>query len=408
MTSRSAVALAVAFAVALVLALALRPHFLSHDRQVDTGLYDRWGSATVAGRVPYRDFALEYPPGALPAFALPAVASDHRPGVVYSRWFAALMGAFAAGIAAAQVLTLRALRAGPARIATATVGTGAALLVLGYSIVFGHYDLWPAFLTALALALLARGRPATAHVLLGVGVAAKIYPIVLAPIFVAYAWRRVGRAAAVRYGTIAAGTVAVIVLPFVALAPQGVWDNIVRQTTRPLQIESLGGAVLLAAHRVGHSSLAVSTSHGSDNLVGTGAGLVSALTVVLQLAMLGWIWFAFARGPATRERLLRYSTAAVAAFVVFGKVLSPQFLVWLVPLVPLLRGRTAIAAQVLFAATVVLTQIWFPNRYLDLLTLDPGLSWLVVARDVLLVALVGALVWSSRRWDEAESSNLAT
>jgi hypothetical protein len=79
----------------------------------------------------------------------------------------------------------------------------------------------------------------------------------------------------------------------------------------------------------------------------------------------------------------------VVAFVAFGKVLSPQFLIWLVPLVVLVGGRRGLVAGSLLAAALVATQLWFPFRYWDwALTLDGGVSWLVLARDLLLCGLL--------------------
>jgi hypothetical protein len=79
-------------------------------------------------------------------------------------------------------------------------------------------------------------------------------------------------------------------------------------------------------------------------------------------------------------------------------VLSPQYLIWLIPLIPLVRGRRGLAAAGLFVAALVLTQLWFPSRYIELVYgLDPRASWLVLARDALLVALLLALVWPARR-----------
>ncbi len=94
---------------------------------------------------------------------------------------------------------------------------------------------------------------------------------------------------------------------------------------------------------------------------------------------------------------MRASAAAVCAFVALGKVLSPQFLIWLIPLVPLVRGRRGLAAGGLFALALVLTQLWFPFRYWEL-ALDFGAlpSWLVLARDLVLVLLLGVLVWPAR------------
>jgi hypothetical protein len=109
------------------------------------------------------------------------------------------------------------------------------------------------------------------------------------------------------------------------------------------------------------------------------------------------LWIAFARGPATQERLVRYSAASVAAFVAFGKVLSPQFLIWLIPLVPLVRGRRGLIASGVLALALVLTQLWFPFRYWDLaLRFDERASSLVLARDMTLIALVAVLAITRR------------
>ena len=92
--------------------------------------------------------------------------------------------------------------------------------------------------------------------------------------------------------------------------------------------------------------------------------------------------------PAGRRRASASfaSAAAVRAFVVFGKVLSPQFLIWLVPLVPLVRGRRGRAGRAARVA-LVLTQLWFPYRYWDLALGFESASWLVLVRDLVLVAL---------------------
>jgi hypothetical protein len=82
---------------------------------------------------------------------------------------------------------------------------------------------------------------------------------------------------------------------------------------------------------------------------------------------------------------------------VLGKVLSPQFLIWLIPLVPLVRGRRGLVASALLAVALVLTQLWFPYRYWDLaLHFDAAASWLLLARDLVLLALLVVLVEPTR------------
>jgi hypothetical protein len=225
----------------------------------------------------------------------------------------------------------------------------------------------------------------------------KLYPAVLVPLALAYVWKQKGQREAIRCGAVLAGAVLVVVLPFLILSPGGVWDSITRQASRPLQIESLGSALLLAAHQAFGLDITMDSSHGSQNLAGNLPDALAITHSVAQVAVLVAIWVAFARGPADKERLVLACAAVLTAFIALGKVLSPQFLIWLIPVVPLVRGRRGLAASALLAATLVLTQLWFPFRYWDLaLEFDETASWLVLARDLALLALLAVLALGLR------------
>jgi hypothetical protein len=81
------------------------------------------------------------------------------------------------------------------------------------------------------------------------------------------------------------------------------------------------------------------------------------------------------------------------AGVVLGRVLSPQYLIWLLPLVPLVEGRTGRRATFLLVVGLLLTNVWYPAHYLDvILHLDSGSIVLLVARNVVLTALLVTLL----------------
>jgi uncharacterized membrane protein len=388
--SRLAYGAAGLFLVSLTL---LHWGWYQHALILDTVEYHRYGAAMLNGHVPYRDFAIEYPPGALPAFALPAVGEPSFS--LYNREFQVLMALCGLGALAAMATALRLLGASAARTAAALAFFALAPLVLG-SVILYRYDLWPAALAAAGLAGVLARRERLGFAALGLGIAAKAFPAVLVPPALAYVWRTRGRREALVCLGVAAGVVALVVGPFLVLAPHGVWESVVRQTTRPLQIESLGAALLLAAHHAGGLGLTLVSSHGSQNLDGSAPHAAGVVSTVLLLAALAAIWFAAARGPATPERLVRWSAASLVAFVALSKVLSPQFLIWLLPLVPLVRGRRGLAACALLGLALLLTQVWFPIRYFDLVAFEPFPSWVLLARDLVLVALLVVLTAPAR------------
>src|SRR5207253_7963897 len=122
----------------------------------------------------------------------------------------------------------------------------------------------------------------------------------------------------------------------------------------------------------------------------------------IQVIVIVLLWVAFARSEAGADGLLRTSAAAVCAFVALGKVLSPQYLGWLLPLVPLVRGRRGLAAGSLLLLAMLLTQGWFPYRYRGLVEhSDPLAVTLVFARNLVLLALLAVLAWPT--WSQSDA-----
>jgi uncharacterized membrane protein len=347
----------------------LHTGFYSAHQLTDTPVYNGYGQAMRVGDVPYRDFAVEYPPAALPIFVAPTFLGD------YDAAFGWMMAAF--GLCCLALV----VAAGAPWWSVAFVAISP--LLIG-SLAFSRFDFWPAALLAGALAALLTDRHRLGWGLLGAAVAAKLYPVVLVPLAVVWTLRRRGRHELSWSVLVGATVVAVAFLPFAAIAPGGLWDSVSGQLSRPLQVESLVASVLTS-----FGNPVVESTRGSQNIVGHGT--LAAISSVCGLVVLVALWVGFARGPAEPERFARYAAACVCAFVAFGKVLSPQYLIWLVPLVALVRGRRGVAAIALLVAALVTTQVWFPDRYWDYVNRFE-LAGFVLARNVLLVALAVVLV----------------
>jgi uncharacterized membrane protein len=360
---------------------------------IDTPTYAHYAAETRAGLVPYRDFAVEYPPVALPAFLIPSLLAGSGSGFsAYRRAFELLMavcGAFAMGLGA---LVLARQRPRTPRLLVGVAFAALAPLLIG-SVILSRYDLWPAALTIAALAAIVRDRERIAFGLLALAVAAKAFPIVILPLAVVYVWRVSGQRKAIGCLAIFAAVLFACFLPFVILAPHGTWSSIRGQISRPLQVESLGASILLAAHQLTGTHLSLIVSHGSQNLGGHTAARFASLLSMLQVTALLLVWLSFVRGPATSQRLLVASAAAVCAFVVFDRVLSPQYLIWLAPLVVALPGRRAVVATALLASAMGVTQIWIPALFWQLTRFETVPSWAVLGRDLVLLALLVTVAW---------------
>ena len=359
----------------------------------DTGVYVRYGRAIVDGQVPYRDFKLEYPPAALAAFVVPALFAGERPA--YDRWFDREMAFCGCLALVGAALCLHRLGAGAPRSAAALALFGVSPVLIG-SVVLTRFDLWPAALAVLALAALLWERRTTAAVLLAAGIGAKLWPAVLIPVACFWLARTYGPRAAAAFAAVVAFVVAAIFVPFAVLGPHGLGHSFHSQLSRPLQIESLGAAAALAVHRVAHQRLYLTSNWGSQNLAGPGVHAIEIATSVVQVAGLVAVWAFFARGAATSARLALGGAASIAMFLAFGKVFSPQFVLWLVPFVILVPGRLGVAAGTLAALAFALTHTWFPRHYWSYAAFHTEQIVEVLARDLVVVALALLLTWRLR------------
>ena len=347
----------------------------------DLGIYRRAGEAILRGEVPYRDFFLEYPPGSLPAFVPPALLSTEK---------ADYITLFSSEMALLLVLTLvlTALAARRSEIAwvipAVTLTAGAIML---YPVAVTRYDAVVALSLATAACAASFGRRYLAYAALGLGAAAKLAPA-LATVPLAVFRRGAAMGYAVFFGVLA-----LFFVPALALGGNLV-ASFAYHADRGLQVESLASSALMALGWVD----GVAFEYGAFEARGRGVELASDLsvpvTVILILVTGIFMYRAYRRGRFGGRVFPRYASALILAFMLGSKVLSPQYVIWLLPLVPLSAGGAwgVILSSTFLAACFLTTQV-FPLHYGDLLNLRSPGPELLLARNALLILLWGLLLF---------------
>jgi hypothetical protein len=405
------------FSVAFAVEVAIRPgNYITHS---DVPLYSQYGSEVVGGALPYRDFYFEYPPGALPMFALPAtrlVALGSTSGASwapmnaaarrYHRGFVRLVFVLGAAMVVLTGLSLAALRRPGRTVLLSLTIVSLSPLLIG-DVYPERFDVWPAAFTAAALAASVRGRYKLGGAALGLAGAAKVYPVLLLPVLLIVVARHRGLRQAAFVAVTAVGAAVAVFLPFAIAAFSATWQALRVQFEGGLQVESIGSALIVLASHASRKLAAIglpgpftvvdrAAEHGLSRgvLVGPGTSATTTVLNVTVVVTLLWIWLSLLRSSADpREDLVRYAAATVVTAVALGSVLSPQYLIWLVPLVPLAGGRRGTAATLAFAIAAALTHAWFPWGYFKYTAgLDVGPTMLLLARDLALLATAVLLV----------------
>jgi hypothetical protein len=385
--------------IAAVILLALVPFLFDHWWYPAHYLTDLrhdyiYAHATVSGKTPYRNFFPEYPPLSLwlivpPALPLKVHVVDFH---IYQVRFAAEMLVLTALCAAVVVLTTWRLWHDALRLHLAVVGFALFVLAIG-PLVENRFDMGVALISALVLLAVVYGRLAVAAILVGLGCAYKITPIVLLPLLLGLAgWSR----RLVWIGALCLSAALVGFLPYLVTATAGIRHVLVYQTQRPLELESVLGLPVVVGHLLSGAPLHTGMSHRSWYLVGPHSTAMTSLSTPLMILALAAVSALLWRRRATlRDQPRKLALGALALYLALlctDRVLSPQYLIWVIPAAVLvLLDDPALGLAVLL--TTVLTQLEFPALWLNVLRFHSvDLVWLCVRNLSLIASFVFVLV----------------
>ncbi|MBV9229167.1 MAG: DUF2029 domain-containing protein [Chloroflexi bacterium] len=294
-----------------------------------------------AAQPPFHMLPIEYPPLTLLPFSLALLVP-----LAYYQWAFALLMSFVS-----VLIYWLLLRYGP---------RGAALMFAVYMFIGAlalaqvRFDLIPAALTLLCVIAAERKHWTSAYVALAFGVLLKIYPILLLPaLFMAeqqaggklhmpakpltlkwvpyhfwYTLKGAGRwnwkNCLIFLGIVLGVTGVFALLNF----QEAVASQFSYFMQRPIQIESTGNTLLWLATHVG-IPLKIVYSYGSLNSISPLSAAVSLVgTLCFGLGCLYVFWQQWCR----RFDITQAAIALLFVFVATGKVFSPQYLIWLMPL----------------------------------------------------------------------------
>jgi uncharacterized membrane protein len=380
----------VSFVIGHILIFAAVFHSIYSIQYSPVGLYFDYAAKVLHGSLPYRDFSLEYPPFALVFFVLPKLfSSTWQMFAVYFQIEVVIFDII--GLWLIYLIARREAKAPWKLLSVYTI----AILAIG-PITGQQYDIFPAVLTLLALYFFWRDKTALAWIFLALGTTTKIYPAAIAPIFLVY-YLRNRDYHKIRTGIISFAAVSLLILlPFLITGPANLLSLYNYHAERGVQLESSYASFLEMADKLGLIHVSTQFTFGSWNLTGRAANfLAAASTPLLLILLLGLYWLVYRRadtGKIDIGSLGICSLLAIVITLITSKILSPQYLIWLIPLLPLVTGRVRFWIWGIFAAVGVLTYYLFPIAYYDLIDLNTNAVAALAARNVLLILMAFLLL----------------
>jgi hypothetical protein len=186
-----------------------------------------------------------------------------------------------------------------------------------------------------------------------------------------------------------------------ALGRGGVLRAITYHTGRGLEAESLYAGVIYLVGKLSRQQVGWVYVSKSLHIAPEWGARWAALAIPVQaltLILTGW---RFWRSGMTDG--VRYSAAAILAFIITGKILSPQFLIWLFPFIVVLEGDVGKNSRRMFLLACLCTTHIYPGPGFVLILLNQAPAILMLnLRNALLLWLLGLLLFG-RQQEKSEA-----
>lgn len=324
----------------------------------DVELFFNYGREFASGRYP----EMEYPQGALLLFAGEYLLSGGS--------LAAFRLVFPLASLLSDLVTLGSLlwlgRRYSVESTSTLLGMFYALSPFTLALWYGKYDVVPAALLMLGVALFVARRHALSGVALGIGFLTKWFPGIAVAFFVVYLLRKRDYGAALRHAGVAAAAVLLPLLAFWLVSPDRVVYTYAVHMGRPVMGQSL---MYIPVYFLDPGArLTSDTSPWNDTeggrLGGTATTLILLVAELLLVARLAW-------KPAREESAVTFACLGVAAFILLNRVFSPQFLLVLFVAYAIgfvaqaVRYRGARSAAIAQLALTLLSYLIWPLWYAD-------------------------------------------
>ncbi|MCH7623779.1 MAG: hypothetical protein IIB46_06825 [Nitrospinae bacterium] len=396
-------------------------------------LYYRYAKLTLSGEVdywtknknlkienerpwPYRDIPIEYQPGALLTLSLPGLFADNYKE--YRFWLIAWFG----------FLYLLNLFLGIKLVTGGTPTTvqmnrllwwSLAFLVLLGGIVtsrFDHIVVTCVLLSTLVFghALRKKGKQALIGFALfgfvtSVGVMTKIVPglILISALLILLLNHKQTPRWADAFASVTGLGVGLVFLNagFYAIFGPGYWESFTYHMDRGIQLESVYAGLLLLAQMAGLAIVTFEKSFGSSNVVSSLTGVVKLISPFLFLGILvvlvRRVWhYSLPEGKAEEpghfvcSQIILLTLILLLAFMLSNKVFSPQYMIWVGPLMAVLVAvhKNMWKIGMMFLIASAMTQGIFPHLYEFLNQFHPAMVILLNLRNALLILILIMLI----------------
>lgn len=358
------------------------------DSEVGT-LYFRYAEHMASGEMPYSGFDAEYPPFAMLIIFLPRLISFSSFTYQIAFGLEAYLFLLAGVYYTYRIAERHTDR--PSRYTDLFIICTVILL----DFVLDRYDVFPMVMLLGSVYYFTERRYRASWIMLALGTVTKLYPAIAAPLLLISLIRRGERSEAVK------GVAACLLIGCLCMLPFLIADSgtmlmfLTYHMDRGLQTEAPVSSFIMLLGTLGLTDVSYIFNYGSDNISGALPDMVAGWMMPLMVVCMLSVYVAYiiaSRRRTDDETLIMCVFTTVMVFMLVNKVLSSQYLVWIIPFVVIMVMIADDRKPLhIFYAAVALTQ---SNLVVNYAFRDAGEPFtipgilILVMRNVLMLALM--------------------